>query len=228
MSKRIFISQSNYIPWQGFFYALNQVDEFIVYDEMQYTRRDWRNRNKIKTSSGLKWLTIPVKVKGNYYQKINETMVVDNLWRHRHFESIRHSYGKSKFFKDVKAFLEDLYFGLDEQNLSEINIHFLQKICNFLKIKTVFLRSKQFELDNNRNNRLLEICKKRDATLYLSGPSARNYIDEKLFATNDIAIEWLDYSQLPKYSQLHGDFTYGVSILDLIIMNGIESYNLFK
>ena len=89
-SKKVAISQSNYIPWKGYFDNIALVDEFVLYDEMQYTKRDWRNRNKLKTNQGLKWLTIPVEVKGKYYQKINETRISDRNWNVKHLNFLKH------------------------------------------------------------------------------------------------------------------------------------------
>src|SRR5687767_6951143 len=98
MKKKIAILQSTYIPWKGYFDLINQVDEFVLYDDMQYTRRDWRNRNKIKTKKGPEWLTIPVEVKGKYFQKISETVISDETWPEKHWQTILHTYGRSPFF----------------------------------------------------------------------------------------------------------------------------------
>src|SRR5215470_16574041 len=107
--KKVAIVQSNYIPWKGYFDLIGAVDEFILYDDMQFTRRDWRNRNKIKTSSGVQWLTIPVAVKGKYYQKINETLIQEPDWGRRHYETIRTNYLKTPYFQFYEPQLTDLY-----------------------------------------------------------------------------------------------------------------------
>ena len=121
MSKKAAIVQSNYIPWKGYFDLINKVDEFILYDNVQYTRRDWRNRNKIKTPNGLMWLTIPVEVKGNYLQKVKDTVIGNPKWNREHWQAIIHNYAKAKYFKDYKALFEDLYLGMQERYLSIIN-----------------------------------------------------------------------------------------------------------
>lgn len=102
MGKKVAILQSNYIPWKGYFDIINMVDEFILYDDMQYTRRDWRNRNKIMTPTGLIWLTIPVENKGKFYQKINETKVLDHEWVDKHWRSIQYNYAKTEYFRNMK------------------------------------------------------------------------------------------------------------------------------
>ena len=107
MIKKVAISQSNYIPWKGYFDNIAMVDEFVLYDDMQYTKRDWRNRNKIKTANGLHWLSVPVDVKGKYFQKINETKISDPSWSTKHLNSLKHNYSKSKCYKEVIDFIED-------------------------------------------------------------------------------------------------------------------------
>src|SRR4026207_404505 len=109
MSKTIAVVQSNYIPWRGYFDLINSVDEFILYDDVQYTIRDWRNRNIIKTSRGSLWLTIPVRVKGKYYQKIKDTKIGDPEWNQRHWTSITHNYAKARYFRQYRETFEELY-----------------------------------------------------------------------------------------------------------------------
>src|SRR5215204_4466106 len=113
-TKKVAIVQSNYIPWKGYFDLINLVDEFILFDDMQYTRRDWRNRNIIKTSAGPKWLTIPVAVKGNYFQSIQDTTISDPRWARKHWESIVHSYAKAKSFAMYRDVFEALYLTCEE------------------------------------------------------------------------------------------------------------------
>ena len=137
MIKKIAILQSNYIPWKGYFDNIAQVDEFIIYDDMQYTKRDWRNRNKIKTPQGLKWMSIPVKVKGKFFQKISETKVSDTTWYKNHLALLKQNYSKASSYNKVIPFVEELYFSsFDLKTISEINYHFISNICNYLNIKT--------------------------------------------------------------------------------------------
>ena len=134
--RKVAIVQSNYIPWEGYFDLINSVDEFILFDDMQYTKRDWRNRNKIKTSQGLIWLTIPVQVKGKYFQAINDTEISDQTWNQVHWKSILNNYVNANYFSDYKEIFEDLYLNCNEQFLSQINYRFLTRICDILGIKT--------------------------------------------------------------------------------------------
>ena len=128
--KKIAISQSNYIPWKGYFDLINLVDEFILYDDMQYTRSDWRNRNKIKTPNGTNWLTIPINSKGNFLAKIIEMKIADKNWAVKHWQQIKHNYAKAKNFKKYKDIFEELYLICKEEYLSEINHKFIITINN--------------------------------------------------------------------------------------------------
>ncbi len=157
--KSVVISQSNYIPWKGYFDLIGMADVFVIYDDAQYTKRDWRNRNKIKTPNGLQWLTIPVEVKGRYLQKINETRIADKNWGQKHWKTIVNTYGKAPYFNLVSDLLSDLYLNKHYTLLSEINHAFIKKIAGFLGIKTRILRSEQFDLAEGRTERLLGICR---------------------------------------------------------------------
>lgn len=226
--KSIVITQSNYIPWKGYFDAINIADEFVLYDDMQYTRRDWRNRNKIKTKDGVKWLTIPVEVKGKYFQKINETIVNDSNWRRDHWASIVHNYSKAAHYKTYKDIFEDLYLNSNEVHLSKINYSFLKAICEILGIKTRFRWSSEFDLEEDRTLRLVDICKKCSATDYYTGPAAKTYMNETFFSNNNINIHYLDYSGYTPYNQLHGNFIHEVSVIDLIFNEGPNAVKFLK
>jgi len=229
--KKIIITQSNYIPWKGYFDSINTVDEFIIYDDMQYTRRDWRNRNKIKTKDGVHWLTIPLDVKGKYLQKINETKISEPDWGKNHWNTITHNYKKAQYYSDYKDAFEYLYLDNSEVFLSKVNHKFIKAVCNILGIKTKMRWSSEFELREDRNERLIDICKKVGATDYYSGPSAQTYMDISLFEKENIKVHFFDNSGYPEYKQLHGDFEHGVSIIDLIFNEGhnaIKFMNSFE
>lgn len=226
--KRVAITQSNYIPWKGYFDLINNVDEFILYDDMQYTRRDWRNRNKIKTPDGVKWLTIPVEVKGKYFQKINETKVVDHSWRKKHWLQIVQSYKKAKYFSNFEDQFYKIYSRCDSDLLSEINYIFIQEIATILGIDTTIRFSSEFKLCEGKSERLLSICKACNATEYYSGPAAQGYLDEELFEQNDVAVKWMNYSGYPEYEQLYPPFDHNVTILDLIFNMGENAKSYMK
>jgi len=229
MSKKVAILQSNYIPWKGYFDMINRVDEFILYDDMQYTRRDWRNRNKIKTANGLQWLTIPVDVKGKYYQKINETVIKDLSWASKHWTALTHNYKKASYFDVYADSLEALYQDCSDISLlSEVNHRFICYINDILGIKTKISWSSDYELEDGKSERLLGLCKSAGADKYISGPAAQGYLDVNIFENDGIKVEWMDYSGYPEYSQLYGTFEHGVSILDLLMNEGENAKNVMK
>tara|TARA_B100000161_G_scaffold257121_1_gene220783 strand:+ start:392 stop:1078 length:687 start_codon:yes stop_codon:yes gene_type:complete len=226
--KKIAISQSNYIPWKGYFDLIASVDEFIIYDDMQYTRRDWRNRNKIKTNNGTQWLTVPVRVKGKYFQSINETEINGDDWKKQHWGSIKSNYSKAKFFKEISEELEKIYFEFNYKYLSDLNFKFLKYVCDYLEINTILRKSSEFKLLEGKTEKLIGICEQSGGTVYISGPAAKAYIDLELFNKKEISLEWFDYDNYPVYDQLHGDFIHEVTVLDLIFNCGQNSRKFMK
>jgi hypothetical protein len=229
MSKKIIITQSNYIPWKGYFDAINMVDEFVIYDEVQYTKRDWRNRNMIKTPQGLQWLTVPVQVKGKFFQKIKETKISEAGWEKKHWNSIKQNYSKALFFKEFAPIFEEFYLNNKLKYLSEINLQLIEIVCKILQISTKITFSDSYPiLREGQNERLVDICEQLGANEYYTGPAAKNYIKEELFTSKNIQINYLDYSGYPEYRQLYGAFTHQVSILDLIFNEGSNATKFMK
>jgi len=222
VTRRIAIVQSSYIPWKGYFDLMRQVDEFILYDDAQYTRRDWRNRNRIKTKDGLLWLTIPVEVKGKFTQAIKDVCVSDRSWNDRHFKTIVSAYGRAPHFGETRDAFEELYRGATSQGLGEINRRLIDGLAAMLGIPTKVSSSTDYELPEGRVERLVALCRQAGATEYLSGPSARDYIsrDERLFADAGIQVSYIDYTGYPEYPQLYPPFVHQVSVIDLIVHTG--------
>ncbi len=204
------------------------VDEFVLYDDMQFTRRDWRNRNQIKTRDGVKWLTIPVEVKGKYFQKIKETRISEPDWTVKHWNTIIHNYSRAKYFNEYRQIFEELYLENKEEYLSKVNYNFIKTICEILGIKTKMIWSDEFNLLEEKTERLVDICKSLGATDYYSGPAAKAYMNEALFEKENIKVHYFDYSGYPEYEQLHGEFTHAVSIIDLIFNEGSNSTKFMK
>jgi hypothetical protein len=228
MPKTVAIVQSNYIPWKGYFDLIHQVDEFILYDDMQYTRRDWRNRNKIKTAQGLVWLTVPVETKGNYYQPIKDVVVSTPQWKIDHWKTLQHTFARAPYFKAYSEFFEELYLNTHEKYLSQINYHFLSAICRLLKIDTTISWSMDYEVVEGKTERLVSLCQQAGATRYLSGPSARDYMQPELFAQAGIELSYMDYTGYPEYMQPFPPFEHGVTILDLIFNVGESAPQYMK
>lgn len=226
--KRVALVQSNYIPWKGYFDLINMVDEFILFDDVQYTKRDWRNRNKIKTSNGVSWLTIPVEVKNKYYQKIKDTKISDKKWGKNHWNKIVACYSKAEYFKDYKDLFEEIYTNNEIEYLSQINYKFIKAICEILNITTKISFSSDYGIIEGKTERLIDLCYKVNATEYFSGPSAKNYIEKKNFDEKEIKLNWMDYSGYNEYKQLYPPFDHFVSIIDLIFNEGNKALKFMK
>ena len=227
--KKVAILQSNYIPWKGYFDIINMVDEFILYDDMQYTRRDWRNRNKIKTPKGLQWLSIPVINSGKFFQKINETEVTDSKWCHDHWRSLTLNYGKAPYFHQYADRIEGLYQACEKETyLSKINYTFLTAICQMLDIHTQITWSSDYELVDGKTERLVGLVQSAGGSEYLSGPAAKDYIVDECFENANITLKYMDYSGYPEYPQLFGAFEHGVTVLDLIFNEGPNARKYMK
>ncbi len=230
VEKKVAIIQSNYIPWKGYFDAVNMVDEFILYDDVQFTKRDWRNRNIIKTVNGLQWLTIPVETKDKYFQEISETIISDIEWSKKHWKTIVCNYSRAKYFYDFKDVFEQTYFfASKEKYLSKINFLFIEQICKILGISTRITWSMDYNVNAiEKNKRLIALCKAANATHYYSGPAAKCYLNDSLFNSEGIKISYFNYDEYPKYPQLYGEFKHGVTILDLIFNEGSSAVNYLK
>jgi WbqC-like protein family len=221
VSKRVAIVQSNYIPWKGYFDLIASVDEFVLYDDAQYTRRDWRNRNQIKGRQGLQWLTIPVAASGRYHQSIRETAIADPGWSERHWRSIAHSYARAECFATYGPRLRAVYAAAaGDELLSQVNHRFLAACCSWLGIGTKLSWSSDYRLVPGRSERLLDLCRQTGANEYWSGPSARDYLDESMFAAAGITVRWIAYSGYPAHPQLFPPFEHCVSIVDLLLNTG--------
>ncbi len=227
--KKLAVLQSNYIPWKGYFDMINSVDEFILYDDVQFTKDDWRNRNQVKTQGGPKWLTIPLLTKGKLFQPIKDVVVRDHDWCKTHWSTIAQSYARAphlKLYKDRFAALYDKCRNIDR--LSEVNYLFITELCSILGINTKIRWSMEFKLVGDKNERLVNLCRDVGADYYLSGPAAKSYMDMALFRNAGIQVEFMDYSGYIPYPQLHGEFTHNVSVLDLLFQMGPSSPQCMK
>lgn len=220
--KRVAIVQSNYIPWKGYFDLINWVDHFVLYDDVDFNQPNWRNRNCIKTPTGTRWLTIPVRHAGSRL-KIQDIEIAYPGWNRKHWETLRHHYARAQYYSVHREFFEELYLGAQERHLSEVNFRFLRAICGLLGIRTAFSWSRDYCLVSGRIPRVVDLCRQLGATVFLSGPTARPYLEEHLFREAGITVEWMSYDHYPEYRQLHSPpFIHEVSIVDLIFNEGAE------
>lgn len=224
--KRVASIQSNYIPWKGYFDMIAAVDEFIFYDHVQYTRKDWRNRNRIKTPQGLIWLTIPVGA--DISRRICDVLLPAEPWGPAHWKVIETNYRRARFFDEIAAWLAPLYLQNKHSHLSASNREFVEAICGYLGIRTRLEWSSSYRIKGDRTESIVSMCAQSGATEYVVGPSARAYLDEAAFATHGIAVTWFDYDGYPAYPQLWGAFEHQVSILDLLFNCGPSSARYMK
>jgi hypothetical protein len=218
---RVAAIQSSYIPWKGYFDVINLVDEFVLLDEVQYTRRDWRNRNQIKVAGRRQWLTIPVEVKGRYHQRIDETRIADPGWADRHWKTLVQAYRRAPRFDEAAALLEPLYAAHGgTELLSEVNAAFTRAVCGFLGIDTPIVWSSERATRDDPSLRLLDLTLAPGGDEYVSGPAAREYLDVDAFRAAGVTVTWMDYSGYPEYPQGDGPFEHGVSIVDLLFHVG--------
>jgi hypothetical protein len=226
--KKVAILQSDYIPWKGYFDMIAAAHEVILYDDMQYTRRDWRNRNQIKTPQGVRWLTVPVKVKGKYHQKIKDTEIDGSDWASAHWRTLAQNYRRAPHFNEIAAWIEPLYLAESYTHLTQLNRRFVEAVCDYLGIRTVISNSWDYTLLDGKTQRLADLCAQAGGTEYISGPAAKGYIEEDVFIDRGIKLTWFEYSGYPEYPQLWGEFTHGVTILDLLFNCGKDASHYMR
>jgi len=215
------ILQSNYIPWKGYFDLIASVDVFVFHDDLQYTKNDWRNRNKIKTDKGSEWLTVPCG--SNEKRLICEVALKDSDWQRKHWNMICRHYGSAPFFDHYKDFFADFYLLNQWTNLSDMNQYLIRKIASeILDLKVRFLDSRVYNLTEKKSKRVLELLKKIGAQRYLSGPAAKSYLDTQSLYDENIELLWMSYDNYPEYQQQYEPFEHAVSILDLLFNVGPE------
>lgn len=219
--KKIAILQSNYIPWKGYFEIIAAVDEFILYDDMQFTKNDWRNRNRVKTPTGIQWLSIPVG--SDIRRRIRDVQLPATSWAEQHWKTLSLNYRAAACFDSVADWLAPLYLENTCTDLSSFNRKLIEAICGYLGIRTTIRNSWDYMVTEGKTERLVELCRQAQGTIYLSGPSARGYLDESLFHTAGIEVQWMQYGPYPEYPQLWGPFVHEVSVLDLLFNCGADA-----
>ncbi len=224
--KKIAILQSNYIPWKGYFDMIAAVDEFVLYDDAQFTKNDWRNRNQIKTPHGIQWLSVPVGQ--DISRKIRDVELPKNKWQIKHWKTLEGNYRRAPYFAEIASVLEPLYYADTCTHLSEINRRLIEAVCNYLGIKTKISNSWDYQLLDGQTERLAGICAQAGADEYISGPAGNDYIEEDVFAKQGVKVTWFDYSGYPPYPQQWGEFVHSVSILDLLFNCGTTAHLYMK
>ena len=227
MKKKIAILQSNYIPWIGYFDIINSVDDFVIYDSVQYTKNDWRNRNLIKTANGPIWLTIPIATSKSSTQSIREAKISGSNWTKKHWKSIELGMVKSPHFEQFRDDWRSWYEIAREMDwLHDVNVLFLKGICEQLGISTKLVMDTDLSYSGKTpSEKLVSICLSLEADIYLTGPAGLNYLNKAVFAEKGIGIEVMQYQHYKTYNQLHGDCMHNVTALDLLANVGVNSHS---
>lgn len=220
------VHQPNYIPWLGFFHKMSKSDIFVILDDVQYVRRSYINRSRIKTHQGQQWLTIPVCSGNNNKCRINNVMIDKKQdWKQNHLKNIENNYKKAEFFESFYPVFRE-FMMYDCSGLSGFNMNFIKKICDILDIGTKMLLSSELGIEESSTKRIVDICKAVGATAYLSGRGGAKYQDEQMFYDNHIELRYSNFVQ-KSYKQLWGEFTGGLSVVDYIFNCGYDIKEFF-
>jgi hypothetical protein len=218
---KVGIIQSNFLPWLGYFDFIRETDLFIIHDDLQYTKGDWRNRNRIKTPRGVEWITVPVHYR-NTGQLIEETHVDYSFpWARRMLNRIRESYRRAPHFEPYFSELNDL-LTQPAASISDLNLRLMHWACRGLEIDTPIRMSRTYHARGTKTERLIGILTQAKATTYLSGPAGQAYLIPAMFEQAGIQLEYKQYNY-PEYEQLYSPFELGVSVIDLLFMKGKEA-----
>lgn len=222
------IIQSSYVPWRGYFDFIDSVDVFVIYDDVQYpVGRSWRNRNQVKTRDGLKWLTVPVRKKSAKLAIDEISIGVGNKpWKTDHRRILEEALGSAPFYSDAIAIWNEAT-SCSDTSVSALNVRLIRFVCEYLSISTRIVMSRNLQVTGAKTERLINVLKEVGAITYLSGPSARDYIEEDLFRGRNIRLEYKTYDYEP-YPQLWGEFVGTVTVLDLIANCGPHSRDYLK
>ena len=224
------IHQPQYLPWLGYFDKAQRADIFIILDDVQFKKNDWQNRNRIRTSQGWQWLTLPVL--HNHGQSILEVKINSTTnWRKAHFNALKMNYSKTPFFKTYIEFFESVY-EREWELLVDINMCFIEQIIKWLGITTRIVKSSDYNIEGEKTERLINLCKECKATTYLSGADGQNYMDLDQFEQNNIQLEIQDYHH-PVYPQYWTDgektnFISHMSVVDLLFNCGPDSFKILQ
>ncbi len=219
----IAVHQPQYLPWLGYFDKIDQADIFVILDNVQFKKNEFQNRNRIKTSQGWQWITVPVKYR--FPEKIGEVKINNEVdWRRKHHTALISNYNRSAYFKDYSDFFEDLY-KRDWILLANLNIYVIEYVIKQLKIDTKIIKASDLELSNDPTQRLIDICKGLGADTYLAGAGGREYMDADSFEKSGINLIFQEF-QHPVYKQLYGKFEPYMSMVDLLFNHGSKSLEI--
>ncbi len=217
--------QPVYLPWLGLFHKIALSDQFCYFDIAQYQKKDYNNRNKIKTQSGELWLSVPVESKNHYEKKVGEILIVQNGWQRKHIKTIKLSYQKALYYSDYMSEIQNLILDNSNGNLSDLNLAMLRYFMKCLGLDKTILKASDYQFKGEKSDLVLDMCQKLGASIYVFGEQGRNYANIDKFKTRGIKPFFQDYHH-PTYKQLHGKFIAFMSIIDLLFNNGPDSLKI--
>lgn len=216
------VLQPGYLPWLGFFDQLRRADVFVYYDDVQYDKHGWRNRNRIKTQTGPLWLTVPIRHRGEGFPRIVDVEIDSGMpWARKHLASIRQAYARAPFSARYLPALAEVLEHKWER-LVDLDIACAALMAQWFGLRRRVERSSTLGIEGRRSERLVKLCRYFGATKYVSGDAAKDYLDLALFTQHGIQVEWQQYVH-PAYPQLHGEFVPYLSALDLLFNCGDEA-----
>lgn len=221
----ISVHQPQYIPWLGYFHKILDSDAFVFLENVQYKKREFQNRNKVRTKNGFIWLTVPVISKGRYYQRIKD-VEIDNTkpWQRKHWEGIKFNYSGAEFFNDYARFFERLY-NEKWNRLLDLNVEIVKFFLDCFRIKTPLYFEDTLNVSGEGTERIIGICKGLGAKKYLSGTGGKGYLDEDLFEKNGIELLYQNFTH-PEYKQAYDGFVPNLSAIDLLFNCGEKSMGI--
>jgi len=222
-SRIVAIHQPNYLPWLGFFHKMSAADIFVFLDTVQFSKNSFQNRNKIRTSQGWQWLTVPILAKGRTGQLTKDVRA--NLrvnWQEKHWHSIQQNYGRASYFRVHRGFLEDAYLGNEWQLLVDVSMHFIKYMAHSLGITCETIRSSSLGVTGTGTDHLLDICLAVGGDVYLSGPSGSAYLDLERFSQAGVGVRFHAYHH-PSYAQCFEPFLPQMCAIDLLLNHGSSS-----
>jgi hypothetical protein len=182
------VHQPQYIPWLGYFEKIEKSELFLFLDDVQFKKREYQNRNRIKTPNGELWLTVPVISKNHFFQKISEVQInTTEDWQKQHFKSLEHNYSKAKYFTEHKAFFEEIY-SKKYDLLIDVSMDIINYVLKYLEINTKCELSSKYKVLTQSTQRIIDLAKATNSTVYLSGSGGKDYMDESLFSSNNIGL----------------------------------------
>lgn len=219
---RIAIMQPGYLPWLGFFELMHNCDVFVLFDDVQYTKKDWRSRNRIRTKNGWIWLSVPVLTKGKQFQLINEARIdYSSDWRKKHLKAVEINYHKSKYFKEYFAGLKKI-LSFDWEYLVELDLELIRWLALELGIRREIIKSSSLKTSGRREDKIIAVCKALKANELYDSQAAASFLDAQVFRAQGISLFFQNYAH-PVYTQLHSPFVPFMSSLDLLFNQGAQS-----